>query len=84
MKYTHRKLKSVYAKSKLLATNHLIKLNREFKFPCTILRLYLVYGPRQDINRFLPTIINGCLKNKKFPRRLSAPWTLSRLWRAVN
>jgi nucleoside-diphosphate-sugar epimerase len=26
-----------------------------------------VYGPKQDINRFIPTIINGCLKNKKFP-----------------
>ena len=26
-----------------------------------------MYGPKQDINRFIPTIINGCLKNKKFP-----------------
>ena len=32
-----------------------------------MIRFYLVYGPKQDINRFIPTIINGCLKNKKFP-----------------
>ena len=32
-----------------------------------MLRLYLAYGPRQDVNRFLPIIINGCIKNKKFP-----------------
>ena len=66
MKTDYRKLKSVYAKSKLLATNHLIKLNREFKFPCTILRLYLVYGPNQEYNRFIPIIIKSCLNNEKF------------------
>ena len=37
------------------------------KFPSTILRLYLAYGPRQDKNRFIPIIIEGCIKNKKFP-----------------
>ena len=37
------------------------------KFPATILRLYLAYGPRQDINRFLPIVIKSCIKNKKFP-----------------
>ena len=26
-----------------------------------------MYGPKQDINRFIPTLINGCVKNKKFP-----------------
>ena len=31
-----------------------------------IFRLYLVYGPGQDINRFLPIIINGCLNNETF------------------
>ena len=31
------------------------------------MRLYLAYGPRQDTNRFLPIIIQGCIKNKKFP-----------------
>ena len=36
-------------------------------FPSTVLRLYLVYGPRQDANRFLPITILGCIKNKQFP-----------------
>ena len=27
----------------------------------------MAYGPGQDINRFLPIIITGCVKNKKFP-----------------
>ena len=29
--------------------------------------MYLAYGPKQDLNRFLPIIIDGCKKNKKFP-----------------
>ena len=28
--------------------------------------MYLAYGPKQDVNRFIPIIIKGCLKNKKF------------------
>ena len=36
-------------------------------FPSTVLRLYLAYGPKQDVNRFLPIIISACIKNKKFP-----------------
>ncbi len=59
--------KSIYGKAKLLTTNHLVKLYKKKKFPSTILRLYLAYGAKQDLNRFLPIIINGCLKNKKFP-----------------
>jgi len=45
----------------------LLKLFRSKKFPVTILRLYLCYGPQQDINRFLPIIIDGCIRNKNFP-----------------
>jgi len=58
---------STYGKAKLLSTLYLLKLFEKFKFPVTILRLYLSYGPRQDINRFLPIIINGCINNLKFP-----------------
>jgi len=29
--------------------------------------LYNTYGPRQDLNRFIPNDISGCIKNKKFP-----------------
>ena len=40
----------------------LINLFKKKKFPSTVLRLYLAYGPRQDINRFLPIIIRGLYK----------------------
>ena len=60
------KMKSFYSKSKLLATNYLLKLNRNKNFPSCILRLYLAYGPGQDTNRFIPITINACLKNKNF------------------
>ncbi len=58
---------SVYYKAKLLSSLHLMKLFKARKFPSTILRLYQAYGPRQDLNRFIPIIINSCIKNKKFP-----------------
>jgi len=59
--------KSVYGQAKLLSSIHLIDLFKKQKFPSTILRLYNTYGPRQDLNRFIPIIISGCIKNKKFP-----------------
>ena len=34
--------------------------------PVTILRLYLVYGPKQDVNRIIPITIFNSIKNKKF------------------
>ena len=67
MKVNQKSLKSIYAQSKLLATNYLLKLHVKKNFPCTILRLYLAYGPTQDYNRFIPIIIKSCLKNEKFP-----------------
>ena len=59
--------KSVYGQAKLLSSIYLIDLFKKQKFPSTILRLYNTYGPRQDLNRFIPIIISGCIKNKKFP-----------------
>ena len=67
MKTSYKKLKSIYSKSKLLATNYLLELNKKKNFPCTILRLYLAYGPTQDYNRFIPIIIRSCLNKEKFP-----------------
>ena len=29
--------------------------------------MYNTYGPTQDLNRFIPIVISGCIKNKKFP-----------------
>ena len=60
-------IKSVYGKAKLLASMHLLNLFKKNNFPSVILRLYLAYGPKQDINRFLPIVIKGCIKNEKFP-----------------
>jgi len=58
---------SVYGKSKLLASKFLLKLYKKNKFPVTILRLYQIYGPNQDQNRFIPIIINSCKKKINFP-----------------
>jgi len=62
-----KSVKSIYGKAKLLSSILLMDLFKKKKFPATVLRLYLAYGPRQDINRFLPVTIKGCIKNKKFP-----------------
>jgi len=61
------KPKTAYAKAKLLSTKYLIKCFKEKNFPATILRIYQVYGPKQDQNRFIPNIIEGCKKNYNFP-----------------
>lgn len=55
-----------YYRAKLLASFYLLKLFKKYNFPVTILRLYQVYGPRQDINRIIPISILSCLRNKKF------------------
>ena len=62
-----KSVKSTYGLSKLKASNYLMYLYKKFKFPAVILRLYLIYGPNQEINRFLPIIITNCIKNKTFP-----------------
>ena len=62
-----KSVRSVYGKAKLLSSKYVINLFKKKNFPSTVIRFYLVYGPKQDINRFIPSIINGCLKNKKFP-----------------
>ncbi len=67
VKCNPKSIKSIYGKAKLLSSIYLINLFKKKQFPCTILRLYLAYGPKQDINRFLPIIIEGCIKNQKFP-----------------
>jgi nucleoside-diphosphate-sugar epimerase len=41
-------------------------LGRSEKFPSVILRFFLVYGPGQAINRFIPQIISGCLNDEAF------------------
>jgi nucleoside-diphosphate-sugar epimerase len=58
---------SIYGTSKLLATQYFINLFLKKNFPVTILRLYQVYGPKQDLNRLIPIVINSCKENKNFP-----------------
>ena len=49
-----------------MATNHLLKLYKKKQFPVTILRLYQAYGPKQDINRFIPIVVYACINKKTF------------------
>ena len=58
---------SIYGKAKFFASKYLLELYKKKLFPMTILRLYQVYGPNQDMNRFIPVIINSCRKDLKFP-----------------
>ncbi len=59
--------KTPYAVAKFTCTKFLQNINKINGFPVTILRLFLVYGPCQDINRLIPQVILNSLKNKKFP-----------------
>jgi len=58
---------SIYAKAKYFASKYLLGLYEKKKIPVIILRLYQVYGPRQDLNRFIPVVINSCRNDLKFP-----------------
>ena len=58
---------SPYSAAKAAATHFLQMLHRTEGYPSTILRLFLTYGPCQDYSRFLPQVINGCLKDERFP-----------------
>ena len=59
--------KSNYGRAKNLSTNFLIQKFKENNFPSTIIRLYQVFGIKQDLNRVIPFIIHSCLKDKIFP-----------------
>jgi len=60
------KPKSIYTRAKFMATNHLLKLYKRKQFPVTILRLYQAYGPKQDINRLIPIVVDACINKKMF------------------
>ena len=61
------KPESTYGISKFLATQYFLNLYKKNNFPVTILRLYQVYGPYQDLNRLIPIVINSCKSNMNFP-----------------
>jgi nucleoside-diphosphate-sugar epimerase len=58
---------SSYAFAKSASSHFLQMLYRTENLPLVVLRPFLVYGPGQDKNRFLPQVIEGCLSNLKFP-----------------
>ncbi len=60
-------IKSSYAKAKFDAQKYLKKLNQKYSFRYNIIRFYQVYGPKQNLNRFIPIVVFNCLKNKSFP-----------------
>lgn len=55
-----------YALAKFSCTEFLQNFYKIESFPFTVLRFFLVYGPKQDKNRIIPEVIENCLKNKKF------------------
>ena len=58
---------SVYGKAKFFASKYLLGLYSKKNFPVVILRLYQIYGPNQEHNRFIPIIIDSCRNNIQFP-----------------
>ena len=59
--------KSTYGKTKFLATNFLIEQYKKKQFPCSVVRLYQVFGEKQDSNRIIPFIIRSCMSGLPFP-----------------
>ena len=58
---------SPYSAAKLAATHFLQMLWHSEEFPAVTLRLFLVYGPGQGENRFLPQVILSCIDGRRFP-----------------
>ena len=56
-----------YNLAKYLSTKYILQNYKRTRFPGIVLRLYQAYGPKQDINRLIPIVINSCLDKKKFP-----------------
>ena len=53
--------------AKYKASSYLLNLFKNKKFPVTVLRLYQAYGPKQDLNRLIPIVIDKSLKNQNIP-----------------
>jgi len=58
---------SSYSAAKVGVTHLIQALSKTENFPGVIVRLFLVYGPGQGYQRFLPQIIKGCLEERIFP-----------------
>jgi nucleoside-diphosphate-sugar epimerase len=58
---------SPYSFAKVAITHFLQMLHKTEAFPSVILRLFIVYGPGQKLNRFIPQVISACINNQHFP-----------------
>lgn len=58
---------SPYSTSKVAATYFCQMLHKTMGLPIVILRPFLVYGPYQGIDMFIPSIIHHCIEGKNFP-----------------
>ena len=58
---------SPYSAAKIAGTQLIQTLAKTESFPGVVVRPFLVYGPGQSTSRFIPQVINGCLKNLDFP-----------------
>ncbi len=57
---------SPYSLAKAVSTHFLQMLYRTENVPCVVVRLFLVYGPGQSDERFLPQVIRSCLAGEVF------------------
>ena len=58
---------SPYSASKVAATYFCQMISKTINLPIIILRPFLTYGPFQDTDMFIPSLINHCLCGKDFP-----------------
>jgi nucleoside-diphosphate-sugar epimerase len=58
---------SPYSASKVAATYFCQMIYRSMGLPIVTLRPFLVYGPNQDTDMFIPSLIQHCLEGKDFP-----------------
>jgi len=56
-----------YAVAKLAATQFAQMLYRANRMPMMVFRIFLVYGPGQSPQRFIPQLVRGCINNIEFP-----------------
>jgi len=59
-----------YSAAKAGITHLIQTLAKTESFPGVVARLFLVYGPGQGPQRFIPKIIKGCLEDSTFPTSL--------------
>ncbi len=58
---------SPYSASKVAMTYFCQMLHKTMGLPIVTLRPFLTYGPYQDIDMFIPSLISHCIERKDFP-----------------